>query len=147
MTSLPGGDDWREAELRARCDAALREAHRQHFATLGITAAAREIAHRAHRLQVTVLRHEAKPPQPADPSALQQWQVETYPQVSELIREGFRRQDVTSAGMCDWMARVDVAYARQEVRDAGPLDVTWPVQGTHGPRRLPRVLFPLWGRA
>ncbi len=66
LTSPPGGAGWWEVERRARRDAALRAAHREQFSGLALTAAAREIARRAHRLQLAALRHEPEPPQPAD---------------------------------------------------------------------------------
>ncbi len=84
-------------------------------------------------------------------AALQRWQVETYPLIAETIREGFRYQDAAMGGLRDWMARVDGAYARQEVRDAGPLDVSWapegakPIDGAGGAiGRLPRDCFPFF---
>ncbi len=66
LTPSPGKDGWWKAEPRARRDAALRAAHRKQFSGLALTAAAREIARRAHRLQLAALRHEPEPPQPAD---------------------------------------------------------------------------------
>lgn len=73
---------------------------------------------------------------------LHEWQVEAYPQVLRMIREGIRLQDEGQALMRNWLYRVELAYQRQEVRDAGPLDADLPAIPLSAP--LPRSAFPFF---
>ena len=55
-----GGEPWWAAERRSQRDAAIREVHAKHFADLGVTNAARQIAMRARRLQAIKRNREER---------------------------------------------------------------------------------------
>ena len=56
----PGGEPWWDAERRTRRDAAIRALREQHFADLGVTRAAQQIATRGKRLQATAWQREQR---------------------------------------------------------------------------------------
>lgn len=56
----PGGEPWWDAERRTRRDAAIRALREQHFADLGVTQAAKQIATRGKRLQATAWQREQR---------------------------------------------------------------------------------------
>ena len=62
----PGGEPWWEAERRTRRDAAIRALREQHFADLGVTQAAQQIASRGRRLQATRWDREGRIAAPGD---------------------------------------------------------------------------------
>ncbi len=75
-------------------------------------------------------------------AALHQWQANAYPRIGKMIAEGFQLQDTAQALRGAWLARVEVAYQRQDVRDAGPLGAELP--SLESDAILPRAAFPRW---
>lgn len=60
LAAPAGGEPWWEAERRTRRDAAIRALREQHFADLGVTKAAQQIATRGKRLQATAWQREQR---------------------------------------------------------------------------------------
>lgn len=61
-----GGEPWWDAERRTRRDMAIRALREQHFADLGVTRAAQQIATRGKRLQATAWQRETRQPAAGD---------------------------------------------------------------------------------
>ena len=68
------------------------------------------------------------------------WQTETYPKIAEMIAQGFEAQAEAEAAIEAFKAGVVEAYARQEVREAGPLGVEMP----RIEQPIPHQIFPNW---
>lgn len=72
--------------------------------------------------------------------ALEAWHSSDLEQLKALMDAGFRLQDAATEARSRFLARVQEAYAREDVRTAGPLGVAVPVL----PAEMPRSLFPNW---
>ncbi|MBP0445012.1 hypothetical protein J8J14_09490 [Roseomonas sp. SSH11] len=72
--------------------------------------------------------------------ALQRWQATEFVQIKAMIGTGFRLEEAARNAHAGFVLRLQDAYARQEVRDAGPLGVPVPSM----PGNLPREAFPNW---
>lgn len=75
-------------------------------------------------------------------AALHRWQADEFPRIGRMIGEGFQLQDAAQSRLSAWLSRVDAAYQRQDVRDAGPLDAELPSLKSGG--ILPRAAFSGW---
>lgn len=93
------------------------------------------------RETVALLRTEAEATA-RDIQALQAWQDNELPKVWEIIGRGFALEDAAVEANNRLIARVKAAYERQEVRDAGPLNVEVPAI----PAARPRATFHAWAR-
>lgn len=58
--------------------------------------------------------------------AFTEWQKAEWPKFGRLIGEGKRLERAAHAARADFLAKAAAAYSRQEVRDAGPLNVEIP---------------------
>lgn len=67
----PGGEPWWEAERRTRRDTAIRALREQHFADLGVTKAAQQIASRGRRLAATRWDRDGRVPAAGDELLIQ----------------------------------------------------------------------------
>lgn len=91
------------------------------------------------REALTALRAEAEGVAEAI-SALEAWQRDEFPKIPPLLTAGFRLEDAAMTARQRLVDNIAAAYARQAVRDMGPLDIALPPL----PDRRPRASFPGW---
>ena len=72
--------------------------------------------------------------------ALETWQRDDFPAIPPIVRAGFALEDAAITARQQLLDNIAAAYARQEVRDQGALEITVPPL----PGGRPRSLFFGW---